>query len=291
MKRHVRVGSRDSLLARLQSEIFLSAVGEANPDIAFELVTMKTTGDIVQSRSLSEVGGKGLFVKELDAALINGEIDISVSSLKDLPSVLDPRLPIVWHSPRENPLDCLALPSGESSLRSGLPIGTSSPRRQIQLSALYPQASFQMIRGNVQTRLSKLEGGAYAATAFAMAALARLGLTGRASRVFSLAEVIPSAGQGIVAAQCREDFDASFLASSDAEDSRAAATAERAFVGAMNGDCTSPLAAHLAIEGEAITLYAMSGLGPEMARTHLTGRRGQERELGERAAEILLEKV
>ena len=183
----IRVGSRDSRLAVIQSEIVIAAIREYDPSISVELVTMKTTGDMILDKSLDKIGGKGLFVKELDAALLDGRVDITVHSSKDLPMDIDPRLPLIAFSRREEPWDALVLPSGISEINPALPIGCSSARRTLQLRTLYPSIPVAPVRGNVQTRLRKLDGGEYSALVLAFAGLKRLGLESRISRVFSAA--------------------------------------------------------------------------------------------------------
>ena len=175
MKKTVRIGSRDSKLAVIQSEIVINAIKKKHPQIEIELVTMKTTGDKILDRNLDKIGGKGLFVKELDKALAEGKIDFSVHSLKDLPMEINNDLPIIGFSEREDPRDALLLKKGvELPLESGV-VGSSSKRRIIQLKKWYPNIEFKGIRGNVQTRLRKLEEEDYVATVLAAAGLIRLG--------------------------------------------------------------------------------------------------------------------
>ena len=237
----IRVASRESRLAVIQSELIMNAVQKAHPEIQMELVTMKTTGDRILDRTLDQIGGKGLFVKELDAALLEGRAHIAVHSSKDLPMLTHPQLPLAAFSPREDPRDVLVLPKGKPDPQK--PIGCSSLRRQIQLKALFPQAKIAPIRGNVLTRLQKLDRGEYSALVLAGAGLIRLGLQDRISRYFSPDEILPAAGQGILAVQARADLDTGFLRCTDSADSRDCLTAERAFVRTLDGGCSSPIAA------------------------------------------------
>ena len=155
----VVVGSRESKLALIQTQMVMDAIRAWDPEIQVELLTRKTTGDKILDRPLEKIGGKGLFVKELDQALLSGEADLTVHSSKDLPMELDPRLPLVAFSPRDDPRDVLVLPRGASRLDPGLPIGCSSPRRRAQLGLLFPGQPVAPVRGNVLTRLEKaLEG-------------------------------------------------------------------------------------------------------------------------------------
>lgn len=155
----IRVGSRESRLAVVQSELVMDAIRAAHPEVGLELVTMKTTGDKILDRTLDKVGGKGLFVKELDAALLDGRVDLTVHSCKDLPMEEDPRIPLAGFSRREDPRDVLVLPQGAEELDPSRPIGCASARRAVQLRALFPGVAVAPVRGNVLTRLRKLDEG------------------------------------------------------------------------------------------------------------------------------------
>ena len=257
----IRVGSRESRLAVIQAELLMAAVRAAHPDIELELVTMKTTGDKILDRTLDKVGGKGLFVKELDAALRDGRVDITVHSCKDLPMEENPALPLVAFSQREDPRDALVLPEGVRELDFAKPIGCASLRRKMQLEKLYPQAQIAPVRGNVQTRLRKLDEGQYAALVLAGAGLKRLGLEGRIARYFEPEEVLPAAGQGILAAQMRAGEDAFFLGAFADPEGAACARAERAFVRELDGGCSSPVAAFATVNGNTMTLTGMNVSG------------------------------
>lgn len=255
-KRMIRVGSRESRLAVVQARLVMDAIAAAHPELELELVTMKTTGDKILDRTLDKVGGKGLFVRELDRALRDGIIDISVHSLKDVPMELPGELPLLAFCRREAPLDALVLPKGADMMPDG-PIGSSSPRRRVQLGGLFPDREVQSVRGNVLTRLEKLDNGEYAALVLASAGLRRLGLEGRISREFSAAEMIPAAGQGILAIQGRAGEDTSFLDCVSDAGSTAAALAERAFVRELDGGCSSPIAAYAQIQGDTLRLRGL----------------------------------
>ncbi len=155
----IRVGSRESRLAVVQSELVMDAIRAAHPEVGLELVTMKTTGDKILDRTLDKVGGKGLFVKELDAALLDGRVDLTVHSCKDLPMEEDPRIPLAGFSRREDPRDVLVLPQGAEELDPSRPIGCASARRAVQLRALFPGVAVAPVRGNVLTRLRKTGRG------------------------------------------------------------------------------------------------------------------------------------
>ena len=240
----IRIASRESRLAVIQAQLLIDALHAAHPELEIELLTMKTTGDRILDRKLDEVGGKGLFVKELDAALLEGRADLTVHSLKDLPMELAPGLPIAAVSRREDPRDALVLPQGQTEFDPRLPIGCSSLRRTLQLKALYPDAAIESVRGNVLTRLRKLDEGQYGALVLACAGLKRLGLENRISRVFSVDEILPAACQGVLAVQSRDGFDTSLLDCFHDPDAAVCAGAERAFVRALDGGCTSPVAAY-----------------------------------------------
>lgn len=257
MQNKIVIGSRDSALAVIQSEQVQSYIRERYPSLAVSILTMKTTGDRILDQSLAKIGGKGLFVKELDAALLSGRSDISVHSLKDVPMELGEELPLIAYSKREDVRDVLVLPEGKTEIDFTKPVGCSSRRRMIQFQKLYPQAFFEPIRGNVQTRLRKLDEGQYGATILAAAGLRRLGLTHRISRYFSTEEMIPAAGQAILAVQGRAGEDHSYLAGYSDRDSELCARTERAFVRALGGNCSTPIGAYAQTDGDQIVLSAV----------------------------------
>lgn len=255
--RKVVIGSRESRLAVIQSEIVKKYIEEQNPDIQVEILTMKTTGDIILDRTLDKIGGKGLFVKELDKALLEKRSDISVHSLKDMPMEVSGELPLAAYSRREDPRDVLVLPKGREIMDKTKPIGCSSLRRILQLKELFPDMAFKSVRGNVLTRLRKLDDGEYGALVLAAAGLKRLGLEERISRYFTVSEIIPAAGQGILAVQGRAGEDFSYLADFQDQEAAWAATAERAFVRYLDGGCSSPVAAHGQVQGEELNLLGL----------------------------------
>ena len=256
-KRIVRVGSRASRLAVLQSEIVIRQIEEACPEVSVELITMKTTGDKILDKTLDQIGGKGLFVKELDEALRAGEVDITVHSLKDLPGVIPEDLPLSAFSHREDPRDVLVLPAGKTEIDLSLPVGTSSLRRSLQIKELIPGVTAAPIRGNVETRLRKLDEGQYSALVLAAAGLKRLGLETRISRYFSPEEMIPAACQGILGIQTRADADAALIEMINDDDARKCALAERAYVKAIGADCGSPDTAFAQIDGDRMMIMGL----------------------------------
>ena len=239
-KKIIRVGSRASRLAVLQSEIVMRQIEEACPDVCTELVTMKTTGDRILDKTLDQIGGKGLFVKELDEALRAGEVDLTVHSLKDLPGVIPEDLPLAAFSRREDPRDVLVLPKGAAEIDMSLPVGTSSLRRSLQIKELIPGVTTAPVRGNVETRLRKLDEGQYSALVLAAAGLKRLGLEDRISRYFSPDEMIPAGCQGILGIQIGPETDRSIIEKISDHESACCSIAERAFVKAIGADCGSP---------------------------------------------------
>lgn len=286
----LRAGSRESRLAVVQTELVMAAIRERDPACEIELVTMKTTGDKILDRTLDKVGGKGLFVKELDAALLDGRVDFTVHSCKDLPMDLDPRLPLAGFSRRADPRDALVLPVGASELDRSKPIGCASARRALQLKRLFPGQPVAPVRGNVLTRLAKLDGGQYAALVLAVSGLERLGLEGRISRVFSTDEMLPAAGQGILAVQIRAGEDAGYLSAFLDREAADCALAERAFVRRLDGGCSSPVAAFATVEGETLTLRGMdvTAAGEPIFDT-ITGPRDQGEALGMALADRIRE--
>ncbi|HJC75143.1 MAG TPA: hydroxymethylbilane synthase [Candidatus Mediterraneibacter faecavium] len=257
MQSVIKIGSRESRLAVKQAEIIRDQIISCDPDISVEIITMKTTGDKILDKSLEKIGGKGLFVKELDRALMDGRIDIAVHSLKDMPMEENPELPILAYGKREDPRDAILYRSGLEALPEQAVIGTSSRRRMLQMEQLYPGCTFRGIRGNVQTRMRKLETEGYDGTLLAAAGLKRLGMEQVIGRYLSVDEMIPAAGQGILAVQGRKGDVHRWIDSIDVRESRAAALAERQFIRVTGGDCTSPCAAHAQVSGNELKLTGL----------------------------------
>lgn len=257
MSRQIRIGSRESRLAVIQSKMVMDYLEKECPGDEITLVTMKTTGDKILDRTLDKIGGKGLFVKELDRALMDNRTDMSVHSLKDMPMEVPDELPLIAFSRREDPRDVLVLPEGSDTWDTSLPLGCSSQRRILQLKELYPQVECKSVRGNVLTRLQKLDSGEYGALVLAAAGLKRLGLEHRISRFFEPEEIIPAAGQGILAVQGKKGEDYSYMKNFEDRDAAAAACCERAFVRYLDGGCSSPVAAHARVSGDHISLLGL----------------------------------
>ena len=285
----IKIGSRESALAVIQSRMVMDAIARTVPDAELELVTMKTTGDRILDKTLDQIGGKGLFVKELDQALRDGRADFTVHSLKDMPMEVPEDLPLAAFSRREDPRDVLVLPEGITELDPEKPIGCSSRRRQLQLKALFPDMDIRPVRGNVQTRLKKLQDGEFSALVLAAAGLKRLHLEGRISRYFAPEEMLPAAGQGILAVQTRQGMDTACLAGIHDPNAACCALAERAFVRALDGGCSSPVAAYAVAEGETLTLTGLYVSPDEtvVRKGSLSGPRTAAETLGETLADKL----
>ncbi len=252
----VRIGTRGSPLALAQAtmvrEHLAGALGVGADHV--EIRTIRTTGDTVRDRPLSEIGGKGLFTKEIEEALAAGMVDVAVHSAKDMPTVLPPGLMIAAVLPREDARDVFI--SRKATTLRGLPagavVGTASLRRQALVKRMRPDLEVVSFRGNVETRLRKLDEGIVDATLLALAGLKRLGLAATATEALSVEDFIPAAGQGVIAIEARED-DArtrALLAKIDHAESMAALIAERAFLAVLDGSCRTPIAGHATVAGE-----------------------------------------
>lgn len=279
----IKIGSRESRLAVKQSEIIIDLIKNVEPEAELELITMKTTGDRIVDRTLDKVGGKGLFVKELDRALLDGEVDLTVHSLKDVPMELTPGIRLAAYAKREQANDVLILRMGETELRG--PIGCASIRRAEQLRILYPRVEIKPVRGNVETRLNKLDNGEYGALVLAKAGIVRLGLEERISREFTAEEILPAAGQGIIAVEAREDYHAEFLEKINDKHAQLCADAERAFVRSLGGGCSVPVAAYAETDGIGITMNGMDARGGEVLKLVIRGYAEDAAELGKRLAD------
>ena len=265
VKKNIRVGSRDSVLAVKQARLVMESLARAYPDVRVELVTMKTAGDLnlgpfhrlaqrEDGLGTNRFGAKGLFVKELEQALLDEKIDVAVHSLKDMPMEQDERLPIRAFFERGDPRDALVASLG-GPVEEGGDIGCSSARRRVQLSRLMA-GPVRPIRGNVLTRLKKLDEGQYAFLVLAAVGLRRLGLEPRISRIFAPEEMVPAAGQGVLACQGRRgDWD--FMEAVNDPDTESCAKAERAFVARLGGGCTLPVAAYARVAGTEMSLLGL----------------------------------
>lgn len=284
----IRVGSRESKLAVIQSEIIINMIRDKYHEYKTELVTMKTTGDKILNITLDKIGGKGLFVKELDYALLNGLADITVHSLKDMPMETNSELPVIAYSKRANPYDALVLPIGADKMDFSKPVGCSSKRRCIQFKKLYPNAEIKPVRGNIQTRLKKLDSGEYSALILAAAGLERLGLSKRIYKVFNANEMIPAAGQGIIAVQCKKGGGYEFLKEISDRSSEICAIAESACIKRLNGGCSAPAAAFCQIIDNRLYLRGLNEVNGKIVTAELWADIDEAKSAGELLAERLM---
>ncbi|HYG10191.1 MAG TPA: hydroxymethylbilane synthase [Pyrinomonadaceae bacterium] len=266
MRNHFVIGSRGSKLALWQSEWVKARLAELRPEAEIRIEVIKTSGDVMLNVPLAVIGGKGVFTKELEEALLAGEIDLAVHSLKDLPTTLPDNLAITAITEREDARDALILREGvaaENNSLQGLPpkavVGTSSLRRQAQLKHLRPDVSIKDLRGNVDTRLRKLDEGGYDAIILASAGLRRLGFESRINAAINHAEMLPAVGQGALGIETRADDSrtTSLVSLLEHAPTRAACTAERALLFALGGGCQVPIAAHALVNGDTLRLDAL----------------------------------
>jgi len=292
------IGSRGSKLALRQSEQAKARLMLLNPAIDVRIEIIKTTGD-VKTDPLAVIGGKGVFTKELEDALINGRIDIAVHSLKDLPTILPDELTISAICEREDPRDALVLSSHLESANASLGslseravVGTSSQRRLAQLKVLRPDIVVKDVRGNVDTRLRKLDEGQYDALILASAGLRRLGLQARISAAISTDEMLPAVGQGAVAIETRTDneFAISMVSKLDHEETRIACLAERALLRTLGGGCQFPIAAHAVVYNRELRLEGVVARpdGSQILRDRVSGPISDAEQLGAELASKLI---
>ncbi|WP_395664860.1 hydroxymethylbilane synthase [Methylocella sp.] len=259
----LRIGTRGSPLALAQARELKGRLAAAHGSSgeAIETVVIRTTGDAITDRALSEAGGKGLFTKELDLALIRGDVDAAVHSAKDLPTFLPDEIVILGFLPREDVRDAWLSPvaAHPSALPEGALVGTASLRRGAMVRRLRPDLRVTLLRGNVETRLAKLAAGEVDATLLAVAGLRRLGLIDRATALLDLEEFVPAAGQGAIAVTARRGdvAAAAVFAPVLDRDTGRALDAERAFLGVLDGSCRTPIGAHARLEGETLLFHAL----------------------------------
>ena len=259
----LRLGTRGSPLALAQAREARTRLVTAHgwSEDRVEIVAIRTSGDAIQDRALAEAGGKGLFTKEIDAALLEGRIDLAVHSAKDLPTIMPDGIALPGYLAREDVRD--ALISGDGAKLADLPlravVGSASVRRQAQLRRLRPDLEVRLLRGNVATRLRKLDGGEYHATVLAMAGLKRLGLDHRVTQCLSMTDFLPAVGQGAIAIAARTEdrSTADALATILDRDTGLAVRCERAFLTVLDGSCRTPIAGHARVEGPQIAFRGL----------------------------------
>ncbi len=288
------LGTRGSKLALRQSEWFQSRLREVAPQVQVTLRTIQTSGDKIVDVPLAKIGGKGLFVKEIEEALLAGDIDLAVHSMKDVPAELPPGLDILCVPPREDPRD--ALISGSGRLFKDLPqsarVGTSSLRRQSQLLHARPDLRVEMLRGNLDTRLRKLREGRFDAIVLAAAGLRRLSWGHEITEYLDPAISLPAIGQGALGIEGRRDdaFVCELLGRLNDSDTRITVSAERALLHRLQGGCQVPIAAHAVLDGEELRLDGLiaSVDGKTIIRDAVVGKRSEAPSLGVQLAERLL---
>ena len=284
--KEIRIGTRGSILALAQAKIIADEILKVHHDIIIETVKITTSGDRNMSPFSSDPAGlKGMFTLEIEQALMKHEIDFAVHSLKDLPADMNSDLPIIAYSRRADPRDALVLSRDEHD--SGA-IGSSSLRRRLQLTRLYPDREILPVRGNISTRLAKLDRGEYRGLVLAVSGLQRLGQGHRISRIFSINEMMPAPGQGILACQGRPGEDYSYLACVNDTDSQACAFAERAFAKALNAGCSVPAGAYAETKGDNLILKGLYVDDGIFRRGEFSGVRSEAEELGRRLAEVIM---
>jgi len=293
----IRIATRGSALALWQANWVRDRLMADDPHLAVELLVLKTRGDKILDRALSEVGGKGLFVKEIEEALLDGRAEVAVHSMKDLPAEIPVGLMLGAVPEREDARDALLVapkvPARDvASLPHGARVGTSSLRRVCQLKARRPDLDVVPLRGNVDTRVRKVDAGELDAIVLACAGLKRLGHGARITAALSTAESLPAIGQGALAIECRVD-DPETLARLQRLDHRVTAhavAAERAFLARLQGDCKTPLAAHATVDGARLSIEGLVGApdGSKLLRHKLEGTTEDAADVGNALAEELL---
>jgi len=292
--KHLRIGTRGSLLAKWQAESVRKQVF-AVAGIEMEIVIIKTAGDKMQQVPLTQLGGKGIFIKELEDALLDNSIDLAVHSVKDIPTDVPRGLSFPAVCRRDDIRDCLISPTGATleTLRHGARVGTSSLRRQAQLLRLRADLDIRELRGNVDTRLRKVGDGEYDAIVLAKAGLDRLGLSQRISETFAPEVFMPAVGQGAIAVETRlgDNETGDLLAKLDDPETRAAIITERALLAALQGGCQVPIGAWARIErGEMVLEACVTSVdGQQQVKQRLTGAPDQGQQLGEQMARLLME--
>jgi hydroxymethylbilane synthase len=272
----IRIGTRGSPLAMAQATMVCDLLARAHPDAPVpEIMEIHTTGDAITDRPLADAGGKGLFTKEIDRALLEADVDIGVHSAKDMETWLPEGMVIGAALPREDPRDALIGASSVAGIPRGARVGTASQRRQAQLLAQRPDVQVVLFRGNVHTRLRKLEAGEADVTLLALAGLNRLGQAGVADGILELEDMLPAVGQGIIAI-ARRDGDARVaeaLAPLNDAEALTCLTAERAMLDALDGTCRTPIAGLARLRGGEIELHGLVAWpdGSDLVRREMTG--------------------
>ncbi len=296
MKQLIKIGTRGSRLALWQANWVKNTLMEKFPGLTVELEIIKTKGDKILDVPLAKVGGKGLFVKEIEEALLDGRVDIAVHSMKDMPSEIPEGLCIGAVPEREDPRDAFVSNTlaSVSELPRGGRVGTSSLRRSAQLKILRPDLEIVSLRGNLDTRLNKLETEGLDAIILAAAGLRRMGFADRITRLLDEETMLPAVGQGALSIECRENDPeiAPFVSSLDHAETRAVVMGERAFLHRLEGGCQVPIAGHGKPEGDTLRLCGLVASldGTTLIKENISGPKENSPALGRELAEILLAK-
>lgn len=291
----IRIGTRGSPLAVWQAEWVRARLLALHPRYEAELVKIKTTGDKILDVPLAKVGGKGLFVKEIETALLDGKIDLAVHSMKDMPADIPPGLCIGVVPERENPLDILIARNSKAfeDLPQGASLGSSSLRRGAQIRHIRPDITVRPLRGNLDTRIRKLETEGLDAIVLAAAGVKRLGMESRVTEYLSEDIMLPAIGQGALSIEVREDdkLIRDLIAPLDHRETRLAVESERAFLSRLEGGCQVPIAAHAKIVGDEVDITGLVAEvdGSVLLREKVTGSVDKHEELGVQLAEKLLD--
>ncbi len=294
-QKKLRIGTRGSMLALWQAEWVKSQLLAAHAGLTVELVTIKTMGDKILDVPLAKVGGKGLFVKEIEEALLEGRTDLAVHSVKDMPALLPAGLHLAAMPPREDPRDALISRNGNglNQLPNEARVGTSSLRRAAQLLHLRPDLHIEPLRGNVDTRLRKLETEGFDAIVLAAAGLKRMGLSHVISEYLAPEQILPAVGQGALGIETRidDDFTNPVVASLAHQPTMTEVSAERAFLRRLEGGCQVPIGAHAIMAGDEVVLTGMVAdlVGRRLIRKEMRGEPQYVEVMGERLAEAVLE--
>ena len=295
MRQNIKIGTRGSLLAITQSTWVKNQIESQHPQTTVELVKIITKGDKILDVPLAKVGGKGLFVKEIEEALLRKDVDLAVHSMKDVPSELPDELHLGIIPLRENPFDAFISNTCDSlnELPQGAKVGTSSLRRRAQLAAIRPDLDIEDLRGNLDTRLRKLDEGQYEAIILAAAGLNRLGMSNRATGYFTPMEMLPAVGQGALGIELRKE-DTELLAGLaflNDHKTTVAVTAERSFLIRLEGGCQVPIGAFAEVDGDQVTLTGLvaSVDGKEVIKRSMSGTANEAQALGLQLAEQLLD--
>lgn len=293
-KQTLTIATRKSMLAMWQAEYIKAQLESFHSNLTVTLLPMSTRGDIILDTPLAKIGGKGLFVKELEVAMLENRADIAVHSMKDLPVEFPDGLKLATITKREDPRDAFVSNKYQqlADLPVGAIVGTCSLRRRCQIAAKYPQLVIKDLRGNVQTRLRKLDEGEFDAIILAASGLIRLELEDRITSLLSVEDSLPANGQGALGIECRSDDERikAILTPLDDRDTRDCVLAERAMNRTLQGGCQVPIGAYAVLEGDNVWLRGLVGSpdGEQIIRAELKAHRSEAESMGKRVAEMLL---